>query len=283
MTATGSYEQLVFSGGGLRCFWQGGFMDVVRDALDLAPARITGVSGGGLGSAAYIAHRGHDLLDAMSAAFARNESNIEWHRPDAVTGVTPHQEIYRRVAEHVLDDDACSAIAEGPAYQVLIGHPPGDGGRIAGTAATLAYEAELHLVNSPHFNWAEKLGVTASLVDARRAARDGRLVDLVCAAATIPPVFTPPEWDGRPVIDGGMVDQAPMPEPDEGRTLVLLTRQYRSLPQIEGRDYVWPSNPVPVDKIDFTDPGALQKAWNTGESDGRRFAREHEQKTKTKE
>ena len=275
---TGPYPQIVFSGGGLRCFWQGGFMNVVRDPLGLDPARITGVSGGGLGSAAFIAHRGHKLLRTMQAAFAENPGNVEWHEPREVTGLTPHQEIYREVAEEVLDAEAIEAIANGPAYQVLIGHPPGDG-RLSGTAATLAYEAELHLINAPHFNWAEKVGVTSTLVDARAAARDGRLIDLVVAAATIPPIFTPPEWDGKPVIDGGMADQAPMPEPDEGPTLILLTRRYRNIPEIAGRHYIWPSEAVPVDKIDFTDPDALQKAWDAGEEDGRDFLKDNQNHT----
>ena len=97
------------------------------------------------------------------------------------------------------------------------------------------------------------------------------MADLVCAAATIPPIFEPPVWAGNKVIDGGMIDQAPMPDPDEGRTLVLLTRRYDKLPDVEGRLYVAPSEEVDAEKIDFTDPALLRRTWEQGEADGRSF------------
>jgi predicted acylesterase/phospholipase RssA len=136
---------------------------------------------------------------------------------------------------------------------------------------TIAYEAELHLKGSPHFKWPRAFGVTSTRVDARMAARDGRLADLIVAAATIPPVFRLPEWDGKPVIDGGMADQAPMPQPDEGRTLILLTRNYPQMPDASDRLYVWPSEATPADKIDFTDPSKLHETWELGRADGEKF------------
>ncbi len=73
-------------------------------------------------------------------------------------------------------------------------------------------------------------------------------------------------WDGRRVIDGGMADQAPMPHPDRGRTLVLLTR---ALPApAAGRragSTSRPSRATPADKIDFTDPAKIQRTWDQGE------------------
>ena len=266
------FEQLVFSGGGLRCFWQGGFLHVVRDAIGLDPVRIAGVSGGAMSAAGFIARRGQMMLDEMTSAFAEQDRNFDLNElTNDRDGKTPHQRIYRDVVTSVLQgvqDD----IASGPSYQVLISHPPDDDwDAMSGSAATLAYEAELHLVSSPHFNWAEKGGLDCSLVDARKAAAEGRLIDLISAAATIPPIFDVPTWEGRPVVDGGMADQAPMPDPDEGRTLILLTREYDEVPEIDGRLYVWPSRETPADKIDFTDPGKLRRTWEIGERDGRAF------------
>lgn len=270
------YSQLVFSGGGLRCFWQGGFMDVVRDALDLDPARITGVSGGSMSAAGYIAHRGHAILDRMCEAFANTESNVNVDDFDDDHGRTPHQRIFHEVLNDVFDARAMQAIADGPQFQIMIAHPPTDQGPgLSGTAATLAYEAELHLVNSPHFSWAETFGLGKELVDARQASADGRLTELIEAAVTIPPVFRTLEWNGEPVVDGGMADQAPMPEPDEGRTLILLTRHYRRLPEVPERTYVSPSEETPADKIDFTDPEKLRKTWELGQRDGRLFLETH--------
>jgi len=271
-TSRGPFRQLVFSGGGTRCFWQGGFLDATRDALPVNPDRITGVSGGALSAAGFIAHKGHALLEAMADIFAARDSNVNWHDPAGEGGITPHQRMYREVVEDVLAGEGVAAVAEGPAFQILLGHPPASAlGKLTGTLSTAAYEAELHTGGGPHFVWAEKAGVGSTLVDARAAARTGRLTDLICAAAAIPPVFEPPLWDGRPVIDGGMVDQAPMPDPDDGRTLVLLTRDYGSVPDLSDRTYLWPSREVPADKIDFTDPADILRSSEIGEADGRRF------------
>lgn len=95
------------------------------------------------------------------------------------------------------------------------------------------------------------------------------MVDLVCAAASVPPFFDRAHWDDRRVIDAGMTDQALMPDPDKGRTLVLLTRKYRNLPKIVGRIYVCTSDETPADKLDFTDPEKLRRAWELGEAGGR--------------
>jgi hypothetical protein len=163
-------------------------------------------------------------------------------------------------------------VAEGPVLQILIAHPPDhDWDKLSGVAMTAAYEADLAVRSTPHLSWAQRAGLTTTRVDARKAAREGRLVDLICAAATIPPVFEPPLWDGKPMIDAGMADQAPMPEPDEGSTLVLLTRHYRNLPDVPGRRYVMPSKEVPADKIDFTDPDKLTRTWDLGEADAHEF------------
>ena len=272
MTAdTSPFDQLVFSGGGLRCFWQGGVLDVVRDAIGLKPARISAVSGGALSAAGFICRRGRTVLDVMTDRFARAGSNIAWDTYDE-DGLTPHQRIYREVVDEVIDDKARETIADGPPWQVLLGHPPSRGWpKASGTAAIAAYEAELHTRGSPHFSVPEALGVTSSVVDARAAAREGRLTDLICAAAVIPPVFEPPLWDGKPVIDGGMVDQAPLPEPGEGATLILLTRRYDTLPDVAGRTYLWPREETPADKIDFTDPDKLRGTWDCGAVDGRRY------------
>ncbi|SIS59163.1 Patatin-like phospholipase [Roseivivax lentus] len=268
-------DQLVFSGGGLRCFWQGGFMTTLTESRSLAPKRLTGVSGGALAGAAYLAGREHALLEEMCAAFAAQDSNIDlFHAGDA--GLTPHQSIYCEVVDKVIDAEAARRIAEGPAFQILIAHPPDSHlPTLSGMAMTVAYEAELHSINAPHFGWAEKMGLDYSLVDANAAAREGRLFDLICAAAVIPPVFEPPEWDGRPVVDGGMADQAPMPDPDEGTTMILLTRKYRTLPDMEGRFYLHPGEETPADKIDFTDPEKLRATWAQGEADARRLIENH--------
>ena len=138
---------------------------------------------------------------------------------------------------------------------------------------TLVYMADTQIRSTPHLKWAQKAGLKAEMIDANAAARSNDLVDLVCAAATIPPAFDPPEWDGAPAVDAGMADQAPLPENDCGRTLILLTKRFRNLPDDDRLTDVQPSDEVPADKIDFTDPDKLRETWALGEEDARRFLR----------
>ena len=275
MKLPNSPEQIVFSGGGLRCFWQGGAMEVLTRHMKLEPARVTGVSGGALSAVGYLSGCERRLLDMMCEAFSDQDHNHNLLDPRQIFerdghGITSHQQIYCEVVEKVITDEAAQRVADGPQLQILVAHPPEhDWPKLSGAAMTLFYEAELHLIGSPHFGWAEKVGLTSTLVDANLAAREGRLAELVCAAAVIPPVFEPPKWEDRPVIDGGMADQAPMPDPDRGDTLILLTRNYKRLPTSDRRYYVHPSKETPADKIDFTDPEKLRATWEQGERDAR--------------
>ena len=66
------YEQLVFSGGGIRCFWHGGFLSEVGCYEDLRPDRISCVSGGALSAASWIGGREDDLLAVMHEAFLQS-------------------------------------------------------------------------------------------------------------------------------------------------------------------------------------------------------------------
>lgn len=273
MSENGRYRQLVLAGGGTRCFWHGGFLAAVREPLALRPERVSGVSGGALSAAAFLSERGDELLEFMCEAFEDVDENVAMDPGDtAGEGLTPHQRVYQAVVARTLPDDAVQRVADGPAFQVLVAHPPGDSrAKTATVPALLAYELDKKLRSTPEFRLPAASGVEHELVDARQAARDGKLVELICNAAVIPPVFRLQGWNGRPVIDGGMVHAAPMPDPDEGETLVLLTRHYRNLPRHPAKTWVEPSDETPADKLDFTDPTGLRRTWALGREDGERF------------
>ncbi len=272
-----AFAQLVFSGGGTRCFWHGGFLEVVAPAIEMAPERIVGVSGGALSAASFITGRAHELKRVMIERFERVDSNVDLHAIVEGDSITPHQRIYREIVAALLDDDeARRRIAEGPAFQVQIGHPPSEAAPRASTIPLFTlYEAEKRLRGTPHLRWCQRAGLRAQLIDARQAARDGRLCELICAAAVIPPVFKIAVWDGQQVIDSGMADKAPMPEPNRGRTLILLTDEFPNTPSDPDRVYVAPSRETPADKIDFTDADKLRRTWELGRRDGEQFLARH--------
>lgn len=266
--AEAPFTQLVFSGGGLRCYWQGGFLHAAS-CLALNPAQIVGVSGGAMSAVVHVAGVQEQLMDAVCAMAAGQAGNIDWRREHG--SFLPHQALYRQLLEQVLTEEVCARVANGPDLQILIGHPPSDRfPTLTGAAMTLVYEAERRSKGLPHFDWPERLGVTWTLVDAREEARAGRLVDLVAMAAIIPPIFTPGHWRGRRVIDGGMADQAPVPD-TEGQTLILLTRVYPGLRPTPGRTYIGPGESVPVRKVDFSSPDKIRATWDHGERDGMQY------------
>lgn len=260
------YDQVVFSGGGIRCFWHGGFLSEAGSFDDFRPSRVSSVSGGALSAASWIANRECDLLAVMEEAFAVNDSNID----AGASNFTPHQAIYREVVDVTLDKEAIQCIADGPEYEIALSVPPPQiTPHLAALVYGLLYKLDQAARSTPHLRLPRDFGLGDMRVDARQAARDGKLVDLICAAATIPPVFEVHEWQGCQVLDGGMLDKAPLPRENVGETLVLLTSRYRNCPDVLGRTYVQPSREVAADKIDFADAGKVGRTWNQGVRDGK--------------
>ena len=266
------HAQIVFSGGGLRCFWHGGWMEAVERRVRFAPERVTGSSGGALSAAAWIADRESFLFDRFARALRRNDTNANFRDLGDEDGRSPHQRVYEAIVEDVIDADAQARIAEGPAFQINVSTTSdASGATLRALAAGTIYQAEQLVAPTPRPRLSSAAGVEQRLIDARQAARDGRLADLIRMAATVPPAFRTDEWEGEPVYDGGMVDKAPLPDPDAGRTLVLLTKRFRALPEDGPRvAYVQPSDGVlEGSKLDFTDPDLLRQAWDQGVADGR--------------
>ncbi|WP_371157439.1 patatin-like phospholipase family protein [Jannaschia sp. 2305UL9-9] len=266
------YAQLVFSGGGLRCFWHGGFMAAASDAFRFKPERVTGSSGGALSAAAWIAGVEQALYDRFSQELAHQDDNLALDDMDGEHGRSPHQRIYDAILRDVLTDAVCADIADGPAFQISVSTP---GASAVPTARALAggtiYQLEQLVSPTPRPRLSAVTGMEQRLIDARQAARDGSLRDLVRMAATVPPAFRPDTWDGEAIYDGGMVDKAPLPVPDKGATLILLTKRFHRLPDDDdGRcTYVQPEKDIlPGAKLDFTDPDLLKTAWDQGRSDG---------------
>ncbi|XUU59584.1 patatin-like phospholipase family protein [Erythrobacter sp. HA6-11] len=260
------FDQLAFSGGGIRCFWHGGFMSRVGDVHAFGPERVTGVSGGVLSAAAWIGEREDDLRDLMSEAFRINDANVAAGR----SRFTPHQEMYRAVVATTLDDRAVEAIADGPEFFALLTVPPrAMPGFLATALYGPLYKLEQAVRGTPHLGWSRKLGLECLTVDARQAARDGSLIDLICIAATIPPVFPVRKWGDKDVMDGGFAEKVHVPSDDRLRTLALLSSQYPNLPQSGLITYAQPSAAVAADKIDFTDPEKIERTWQQGEKDAK--------------
>ena len=92
------FEQRVFSGGGTRCFWHGGFASVVAPAIRLEPACVSAVSGAALSACAFLANVEERLFEVMGGALAKRESNLStsWDELQK-NGLTPHQKMSQEI------------------------------------------------------------------------------------------------------------------------------------------------------------------------------------------
>lgn len=271
----GPFTTLVFGGGGTRCFWHGGFMSVAEDRLPLDISRVSGVSGGALSAAAWITGRERQLLDSMTDAFdetKKGPGNIDLAALIGDDQPFPHQRLYTRIVHDLLDDYVASGlIADGPDFRIQLAKP----GKLGAKGTIAAYAADIAVRSSPHPVLPKMTGAESVLVDAKEAARDGKLCDLIVAAASSPPLFDQHYWNGEPVIDGGVVDNAPPWAESDEPTLLLVTRPYSNLPEHANRLYAVPSEKPPTFKLDFTDAEGIRDVWRLGEDDGRAFLAEH--------
>jgi predicted acylesterase/phospholipase RssA len=140
----------------------------------------------------------------------------------------------------------------------------------------VAYQLEKYAKRSLHPSVGRRLGFTAEWRRVQDCLDEDELVSLIIASSCTPP-FTPIQYrEGRPTLDGGLVDNVPVDatDPQGGRTLVLTTRRYRRFPQVfvrQSRTYVQPSMPVPVSSWDYTSPHRYEQAYELGRRDGAAF------------
>jgi len=267
------FEQVVFSGGGNRCIWQGGFYSQLTQALSMQPQRIGAVSAGAAVACVLVAGRAKATLRHFKTLMGDNPSNFYPLRWLQGKPAFPHAALYRQAILDVLSPAAFQRLQQGPEILVqLARHPPWLGTVPCAMLGLAVYELEKKLFQPIHPRWSKRLGFNSEVVSTRDCDTPQRLVDLLLASSCTPP-FTPLlRWNGGPVLDGGLVDNVPVDIlPRQGRTLILLTRRYQKLPLAEDRVYVQPSADIAIQSWDYTNPGGLQETFDLGQRDAERF------------
>lgn len=272
------FEQVVFAGGGNRCWWQAGFWDVVADEICLRPRLIAGVSAGAATACMLYANTSSAVLEYYHRALAGNRRNAHLHHIFSRSQrVFPHARIYRQALKDVLGGDHFERLKrEAPEIRIQFARLPRHlGPRSAVGVGLLAYNLEKYWKKRLHPTFGRWLGFTPEVVRVADCETDDDLVSLLVASSCTPP-FTPIEYrNGKPTLDGGMVDNVPVDAVERGRTtLVLVTRRYSNHAPIfshSGRLYVQPSEKVPVSAWDYTNPDAMTKTYQQGRRDGNAF------------
>jgi predicted acylesterase/phospholipase RssA len=274
-----SFSSVVFAGGGSRCLWQVGFWDEVAPRIDLKPKIIAGVSAGATMACLIFSGRFQDSFRRFKKIMAENRRNF--YPMNLVRGmpVFPHLAMYRTAVLAAIDDTTLETLQEGPEIRILLTRPPAWAGPRLGTlAGFLCYTLEKKLWEPVHPQLASRFGFTPEVATLGTCRTPDDIADLLLQSSCTPP-FTPVLYrHGRPVLDGGLIDNVPVRLLDgsEGNTLILMTRRYppERIPKLPGRIYVQPSEPIGIYKWDYTNPEGLQDAYNLGRYDGNRFVKD---------
>ncbi|MBN9429891.1 MAG: patatin-like phospholipase family protein [Burkholderiales bacterium] len=275
------FEQVVFAGGGHRCWWQAGFWDVVAPAIDLRPRVIAGVSAGAATACLLYANDTRAALAYYREALQSNRRNAYWgNLLRRGRRVFPHAAIYRQALKTLVGGEHFRQLMwTAPEIRVQFARiPRWLGPRSAVAVGLVAYNIEKYAWRSLHPRFGRALGFESEVVRVQDCRSDDELISLIIASSCTPP-FTPIEYrDGRPTMDGGLVDNVPVDALDDagGPTLVLTTRRYPQHAPVFARAgcvYVQPSRKVAASSWDYTSPDTYEQTWRQGCEDGEAFLR----------
>jgi predicted acylesterase/phospholipase RssA len=268
------FENVVFAGGGNRCFWQAGFWLTVRDYLDADPKHIASVSAGSAISCALFSHKFEEVYENTLKVMTDNKKNRYWNNLLNSEPIHPHNKLYRHIIETSLDEESLKVLHKGPKNHILVAHIPSWlGPKTATLIGISAYQLEKKLFHPVHPKFGRALGFKSEFIAAQECKTLTELTDLIISSSCTPP-FTPLMYQsGKAVLDGGMIDNIPVHGVNNfpGHTLVLCSRPYKNLPTIDGRTYIAPSNPVAVNSWDYTNPEAIKITFNQGKEDALLF------------
>ncbi len=270
------FDNVVFAGGGNRCFWQAGFWSVAASALDLTPSRVAAVSAGSAVACALFGGTFEAGFADYKRAVAGNPRNLYLRNLLQSKPVFPHGPMYRKAILGSINPAALARLHRGPEIRVLVScPPPWASARVAMLLGVLACGLMTWEKAAVHPLTGSRVGFRPLYVPVKDCTTPEALADLIIASSCVPPLTPQARRNGLPLLDGGLVSNVPIEglPPTPGDTLVLLTRRFATLPTMAGRTYVQPSQAIAVGAWDYTDDAALQSAFDLGRRDGEAFAR----------
>jgi predicted acylesterase/phospholipase RssA len=273
------FDAVVFAGGGTRCLWQVGFLEIVAPALNIKPQVVACVSAGAAMASMVYAGKARECLEYFKEITGKNKKNFYPGNLFTDKPSFPHYDMYRETVLKFMDDRALKQLKKDADIKVLLARPPKWlGPRSATFVGFLSYSIEKKIVFPVHSSWSMKLGFVPEVVSVRDCETPDDLADLILQSSCTPPFVPIMYRNGGTVLDGGLVDNVPIMalKGFQGEALLMLTRQYapEKMINIPGRTYVQPSGPIPITKWDYTSPGGLQTTYDMGRRDGERFVKE---------
>ena len=266
-----AFDNVVFAGGGNRCFWQAGFWSVVAPTLSLRPKRVTAVSAGSAVACALLSGSFEQGFASYKQAIDRNKHNLYWLNPLRKQPVFPHGSMYRDAILGCIDGPALSRLHRGPEISVLMSAPPQWAStQVAFLLGVVSVGVDTFKAQAVRASVGRRMGFQPLYVSVRECATPAALADVIIASSCVPPLTPLARRNGVPLFDGGLVNNVPTEHASQhgGATLVLLTRQFAQVPTVAGHTYVQPSVAIPVGAWDYTNREALQSTYDLGRRDG---------------
>ena len=266
-------NSLVLAGGGNRCLWQTGLWDSVAEPLGLKPRIVAAASAGACMACSTFSGQNAAGLEVVKAAIAHNHKNFYAGKLLRGKNPLPHYRIYKSILLTLFSAQVLESLKNGPEIRIVMARPPRWLGPVSAVfLGFLLYELEKQVKAPLHPTYAAGAGFRMLVGKVADCQSPEELTDLILASSCTPPLLPIMHWEGGVALDGGLVDNVPAAAiaPEEGPTLVLLSRRYdpAKLKAHPDRIYIQPSEKVPVGKWDYTRPDLMQKSYDLGRRDG---------------
>jgi predicted acylesterase/phospholipase RssA len=280
------FEQVVFAGGGHRCWWQAGFWERVAQDMPLEPKLIAGVSAGAATACLLYTKQTQIALSYYEQLLVGQPRNVYWDRLlKKGARVLPHDDIYRTaLSRFFAPEHFKSLLQRAPTIRVSYALVPMWAGPFSATLVGMAtYNLEKRLRAPLHPVWGKAVGFRPAVADVQDCVDSADLVSLLMASACCPPLTRVERRDGQIALDGGMIDNVPVSVVEPNRsTLVLLSRRYPKHAPVflrDGRVYVQPSARPAASSWDYTQPQNYRLTYEQGRHDGEAFLRNFGQRS----
>ncbi|MDP5007888.1 MAG: patatin-like phospholipase family protein [Glaciimonas sp.] len=265
------YQNIVFAGGGNRCWWQAGLIEKLASHPCWQVKQFVGASAGAAIATAFAANTMNNALNDCMQRFKQNAKNIEWgKRPFMMP------DIWREWTTTFLNKDSFSVVKNsGIALNLALTRPiKGLPLSVSALIALGLYSSKKYISKNYHSGIPHAFGFRSEHIDLAQCNTLEQAHQLLMATAAAVPIAPAVSWEGRPALDGGFYDSIPLPKApfSHPNTLILLTRYRPKQPHLfefNGCTYIQPSNTINAVNFDCTNADNVEIAYAHGITDGR--------------
>ncbi len=265
------YSHAVFAGGGNRCWWQAGLVEVLAGHPCWQVVHVVGASAGAGIAAAFATGRLREALDDAATRFDRTPANVQWRELLRGRRPFPLPAIYRDWVASFVDAAGHARLrAAAPRVEVAVTRVARWLPHALGASIALGlYATERFWLKNFHDPFPRRFGLRPQYLDLTHSRDADEACHWLAASAAAVPIAPSVHLDGRPALDGGFYDNVPLPldAASHASTLVLLNHHQPALPrafELGGRVYLQPARPVAADKLDCTRGDTVRLTFDQG-------------------